>query len=224
MLVRDWMSTEVTTITDEASVMKAGKIMREKKIRRLPVVDKDMRLIGIVTEWDIKTASPSAATTLDMYEITHLLTEIKVREVMTKKPVHLHPEDSVEKAALIMRNRKIGGLPVVDDTGKVLGMLTDTDVFHFLISITGIDLGGVQMGFKLPVAEGSLKPILDDLRAKGGRIVSILSSYERSTAGERSVYIRIHSLGAEEEEALHKTLDAKYGLIFWTKDAEGPLT
>lgn len=222
MLVRDWMSKEVTTIPEDASVMKAGKIMREKKIRRLPVVDKEGRLIGIVTEWDIKTASPSAATTLDMYEITHLLTEIKVKEVMTKKPLHLTEDDSVEKAALVMRNRKIGGLPVVDAGGRVLGMLTDTDVFHFLIALTGIDLGGVQMGFQLPVAEGSLKPILDDLRAKGGRIVSILSSYERVKAGERHVYIRIHGLAPVEEESLRKELDAKYGLIFWTKDAEGP--
>ena len=76
MLVGDWMSTDVATATEDVSMIKAGRIMRERKIRRLPVVDKDGKLVGIVSERDLKAASPSSATSLDMYEMTYLLSEL----------------------------------------------------------------------------------------------------------------------------------------------------
>ncbi|MHC1789299.1 CBS and ACT domain-containing protein [Solidesulfovibrio sp.] len=218
MLVGDWMSTDVATVTEDASMIKAGRIMRDKKIRRLPVVDKDGRLIGIVSERDLKAASPSTATSLDMYEMTYLLSELKVKTIMTKNPVAIRSTDTVERAALIMRDRKFGSLPVLDAAGKVAGIITDTDIFRLFVSITGIDQGGIQIGLRLDTSEGSLKPILDALRRFEARIVSILSSYGRLTPDQREVAVRIQGLPETRERELRAVLEGTGHLVYWTRD------
>jgi acetoin utilization protein AcuB len=218
MLVGDWMSKDVATVTEDVSMIKAGRVMREKKIRRLPVVDKDGRLIGIVSERDLKAASPSAATTLDMYEMTYLLSELKVKGIMTKSPLSIRQSDTVERAALIMRDRKFGSLPVVDDDGKVVGIITDTDIFRLFVSITGIDQDGIQIGLRLETAEGSLKPILDELRRFEARIISILSSYDRIKTGQREISIRIQGLPEVREKQLETALRAGHNVLYWTHD------
>ncbi len=218
MLVGDWMSKDVATVTEDVSMIKAGRIMRDKKIRRLPVVDREGRLIGIVSERDLKAASPSSATTLDMYEMTYLLSELKIKGIMTKDPLSIRRTDTVERAALIMRDRKIGSLPVVDEAGKVAGIITDTDIFRLFVSITGIDQGGIQIGVRLATAEGSLKPVLDALRHHEARIISILSSYDRSDANRRDVSIRIQGLPETKERALRSVLEAAARILYWTRD------
>ena len=218
MLVGDWMSQNVITATEDVSMLKAGRILRERKIRRLPVVDKDGKLIGIVTERDLKAASPSSATTLDMYEMTYLLSEMKVKAIMTKNPVSIRVSDTVERAALIMRDRKFGCLPVVEATGKLVGIITDTDIFRLFVSITGIDQGGIQIGLRLETAEGSLKPVLDALRQHEARIISILSSYDRTDPSKRDVSVRIHGLPETRERELRAALEASHHLLSWTRD------
>jgi acetoin utilization protein AcuB len=218
MLVGDWMSRNVATVTEDVSMLKAGRIMREKKIRRLPVVDKDGKLVGIVSERDLKAASPSAATTLDMYEMTYLLAEMKVKSIMTRQPVSIRVTDTVERAALIMRDRKFGSLPVVDPDGKVVGIITDTDIFRLFVSITGIDQDGIQIGLRLDTGEGSLKPVLDILRRHEARIISILSSYDRVQTGQREVSIRIQGLPETRERELRSTLEAAQQVLYWTRD------
>jgi acetoin utilization protein AcuB len=192
--------------------------MREKKIRRLPVVDKDGRLTGIVSERDLRAASPSKATTLDVYEMTYLLSELKVKSIMTRDPIAIRPTDTVERAALIMRDRKFGSLPVTDGTGKVVGIITDTDIFRLLVSITGIDQDGIQIGLRLSTDEGSLKPVLDALRQHEARIISILSSYDRIEPGTREVAIRIQGLPEVKETQLESLLRASHQILYWTHD------
>ncbi|MFP5257459.1 MAG: CBS and ACT domain-containing protein [Acidobacteriota bacterium] len=218
MLVGDWMSTDVATVTEDVSMIKAGRIMRDKKIRRLPVVDKDGRLVGIVSERDLKAASPSSATSLDMYEMTYLLSELKVKGIMTREPVYIRRSDTVERAALIMRDRKFGSLPVVDEAKKVVGIITDTDIFRLFVSITGIDQGGIQIGLRLNTSEGSLKPVLDELRRYEARIISILSSYDRAAPGQRDVAVRIQGLPETRERELHTALEKTGHLLYWTRD------
>lgn len=218
MLVGDWMSQNVATVTEDVSMIKAGRIMREKHIRRLPVVDKEGKLIGIVSERDLRAASPSKATTLDVYEMTYLLTELKVKTIMTRNPISIRPTDTVERAALILRDRKFGSLPVTDEAGKVVGIITDTDIFRLLVSITGIDQDGIQIGLRLSTDEGSLKPVLDELRRHEARIISILSSYDRIEPGKREVAIRIQGLPEVKELQLEAALRAKEHLLYWTHD------
>lgn len=224
MLIKDWMSSDIISAQEDTSMMKASKMMKDAGIRRLPVVNAQGRLMGIVTDRDIKEASPSKATSLDVHELYYLLSEIKVKDIMTPKPFTVHVTDTVEKAAVVMLEKKVEGLPVVDDDDKVMGIVTESDIFQVLISITGAYQGGVQMGFKLPNQPGSLKAVLDDLRNHGARIVSILTAYERSEEGFRQVYIRIGDMEKTEMKKLKDEMDSKYGFLFWVRDNIHPHT
>jgi len=132
-LVKDWMSKKVITVGPHTSIPDAGHLMRLNKIRRLPVVDKKGKVIGIVTRSDIREASPSDATTLSVWELNYLLAKLQVADIMTKNPVTIHAEDTLMKAAKLLYENKIGALPVVDDKGIITGIITESDIFRVLI-------------------------------------------------------------------------------------------
>ncbi len=222
MLIREWMTKNVITALPETSMMKASKQMKENNIRRLPVVDESGRLVGIVSDRDIKEASPSKATTLDVHELYYLLSEIKVKDIMTKSPRILNQNETVERCAVLMQEKKISSVPIVDDENKVVGIMTDSEVFKLLINITGVYLGGIQLGFKLVDTEGSLKVILDTLKKHNARIISILTAYNRQDEGLRDVYIRIHNMDKADENVLRKELEETYGLSYWVRDTIHP--
>ncbi len=223
MLIRDWMTKDVITVQPDISMMKASKIMRENKIRRLPVVDAAGKLVGIITDRDLKEASPSKATSLDMHELYYLLSEIKVKDIMTKNPLAAKPTETVEKAAVIMMNNHVGGLPVVDENGKLVGVITDSDVFKVLVKITGVNEGGVQLAFTLPNVEGSLKAVLDDLKGFGVRIISILTASSQEDEGNRKVFIRIHELDKSTLSELVDLVGRKHTLLYWVRDNLNPI-
>ncbi len=217
MLIKDWMTSTVVTVQPDTSMMKAAKLMKDHNIRGLPVIDAEGRLMGIVTDRDVKEASPSKATTLDVHELYYLLAEIKVKDIMTKNPLRVLANDTVEKAAVIMTQKKVGSLPVVDDGNKVVGIISQADVFKVLISITGVMSGGVQMAFELPNTEGTLKPILDDLRDLHARLMSILTAYDQ-TGTKRVVYIRIQDMDKSALNAVRQALGQKYTMLYWVRD------
>ncbi|MFZ5428524.1 MAG: CBS and ACT domain-containing protein [Thermodesulfobacteriota bacterium] len=223
MLIRDWMTKDVITVGPETSMMKASKLMREHKISRLPVVDDSGRLLGIVSDRDLKEASPSKATSLDMHELYYLLSEIKVKDIMTKTPLAVKPSETVEKAAVLMMNNNFGGLPVVDENLKVVGIITDSDVFKVLVQITGVTEGGVQLAFSLPNAEGSLKHVLDDLKGYGARIISVLTSFSHADEGHRDVFIRIQDLDKGVLTGMIEELSRKHSLLYWVRDSLNPI-
>ncbi|MDQ7032254.1 MAG: CBS and ACT domain-containing protein [Desulfonauticus sp.] len=218
MLIKDWMTKDVISVTPDTSMLKASKLLKEKGIRRLPVIDASGKLVGIVTDRDIKEASPSKATTLDVHELYYLLSEIKVKDIMTPNPVTINADDTVEKAAILMLKQKIDGMPVVDDNANVVGIITDTDIFNVLIDITGVYVGGVQMGFSLENKPGTLKEVLSVLKQHNARIVSILSSYDKPEPGKRQIYIRIHDMEKAEENKLKAELEQRFGLLYWMRD------
>jgi len=218
MLVGDWMLKDVATVTEDVSMIKAGKIMQQRAVRRLPVVDAEGRLTGIVTERDIKAASPSKATSLDIYEMTHLLSEIKVRDIMTKNPLRITPGDTVERAAAIMRDNKVGGLPVVDAEGRVAGIVTDTDIFRLFTLVSGVDRGGVQLAARLPVEKGRLKEFIDDLRGQDAKIVSMLSYLDPANEERRMVTIRLRPMTEADEYRIKDHVRARHDLLYWVKD------
>ena len=113
MPVQNWMTTDVVSVTPETSLLKVGKLMKDHHVRRLPVLDDKGRVVGIISDRDVRDASPSKATTLDMYEMHYLLAELKAKNIMTANPMTVKPSDTVEQAALIMLDNKIGGVPVV---------------------------------------------------------------------------------------------------------------
>ncbi len=218
MLIRDWMTTDVVTATPDMSMMKASKILKEKKIRHLPVVDEAGKLVGMVSDRDIKEASPSKATTLDVHELYYLLSEIKVKDIMTKDPHALSPADTVERVASFFIDKRIGALPVVNDDGSMAGIISDTDLFKVLTDITGVRHGGVQMGFELANEAGVLQELIDAIGAAGGRIVSVMTSLETPNASKRIVNIRILPMDRADENKLVEAMQAKYDMQYWARD------
>ncbi|TIH14745.1 CBS domain-containing protein [Marinifilum sp. JC120] len=224
MLVKNWMTKDVITLSHDRSMMKAAKLMKDNDISRLPIVDEEGVLVGIVSDRDIKEASPSKATTLDMHELYYLLSEIKVKDIMTRKLVSVSVEDTVEKAAVIMEENKIGGLPIVDAEKRCVGIITNTDVFKVLINITGVLDGGVQVGLALSNEPGSLNGVLDYLKDNGGRVMSILTSYEPEQENMRHVFIRIHDMDKATLNKIKEGLAENFNLLFWVRDSVHGLT
>jgi len=130
-LIRDWMTQPVITIAPKAKAMDAYKIIRDKNIRRLPVVDQG-RLVGILTIGDLREASPSDATTLSIWELNYLQEQITVDQVMTTTPRTVEAAASILDAAEVMLEHKVSGLPVLED-GKLVGIITESDIFRMLV-------------------------------------------------------------------------------------------
>lgn len=217
MLVKEWMATSPIVIEENTSIMKATQIMKENDIRRIPVV-RNGHLVGIISDRDIKEAAPSKATTLDVHELYYLLSEIKVKDIMTPDPITLKTDDSVEKAAVIMLENRISGMPVLDDNGQVVGMITQTDVFKVMISITGAYKSPIQIAFDIDDTPGSLNKLLNALREHGGRIVSVLTSHENMPAGRREVYMRLKDMPDNELQKLVEFLKKDFKVLFVIKE------
>ncbi|MDY7032846.1 MAG: CBS and ACT domain-containing protein [Thermodesulfobacteriota bacterium] len=205
MLVKNWMTKKVITIDEDESMHTAIKLMNENNIRRLPVTKKS-KLTGIVTNLDLNRESASRATSLAMNELNYLIDKLKIKEIMTKKNLQtISPTGTIEEAAMIMLEKKIGVLPVVED-GNLVGIITESDIFKVLISMTGIRRGGAQFACELEDRPGSIKEVADMLRSRGGRVMSIMTSYEQAKEGFRHVYIRVANLDKKEVDSLKNQL------------------
>ena len=215
MLVQDWMSSKIITVEHDASIMKASKLMKQNGIQHLPVL-KDKRLIGIISDRDLKEAQPSDATALDIYELYYLLDELKVKKVMSRNLFTITGEESVEKASAIMLKHNISALPVVNPQGELQGIITKGDVFRAFVSISGIYQAELQIGFQLEDRPGSIGEVAGVIRAHAGRIVSILTEYQRAPQGFRFVYIRAKEIG--NEQAMFDELEGKFTVLYHSHD------
>ena len=131
-LVRDWMSEEVITITPVTTLPDAERLMITHVIRRLPVVVDDGRLVGIVTYGDIRSARPSRAASINMWELDFLAAQLKVSEFMTRQPITIAQDATIGEAAQLMLKFMISGLPVLDSKGKLIGIITESDIFRLV--------------------------------------------------------------------------------------------
>jgi acetoin utilization protein AcuB len=219
MLVKNWMSKDVITVDENDSMHEATRRLKEHDIRMLPVMKKG-KLVGIITDRDLKRASASDATTLEIHELLYLLTRVKVKDIMTKDVITVPPDFTVEETAQVLQKNRISGTPVVDADGKLVGTITQTDLFRVLISLTGVGNGGIQFGFQVEDKPGSITEIADIIRAYGGRMVSILSSYDEVPEGYRKVYIRMRSIERSKLKNLIQALESKAGLLYMVDHTE----
>ena len=132
-LVKDWMSADVITISSETTLPEAHQIMTTEEIRRLPVVDRDGRLIGIVSIGDIRSAEPSPATSLSIWEMNYLLSALTIDKIMTHHPKTIAAEATLAEAARMMLEYRVSGLPVVDDDFHVIGIIIESDIFSMVV-------------------------------------------------------------------------------------------
>lgn len=135
MQVEQWMNRDLVTVSPDESFRTAMHLIRQKGIRHLPVVE-GKRLVGVVTDRDLRQAAPSGATSLSTHELHYILERLTVREIMTKQVVTIRPEQTIEDAALLLLGHRIGGLPVVQE-GELCGIITETDILQAFLQLRG---------------------------------------------------------------------------------------
>ena len=214
MFVADWMTREVVTVGPDDSISHAMHLMRGKGIKHLPVL-KAGRLIGVISDRDIKAFTPSKGTSLDIYEINYLLAQATVKEAMGRQLTTTAPDAPVEGAALVMLEGNIGCLPVVDGD-ELVGIISDRDIFRALVDITGVRHPGHRVCLTVPDRPGSIREVADRIRSHGFSLHGILSSYEKVPRGSRRVVIRTGAAG--DFEAMRADLTQVYPSVDIRKD------
>lgn len=175
MLVGERMSKPVLTISPDVPVQDALAAMRKEHIRRFPVVDKQGRLLGIVSESDLLNASPSEATSLSVWEINYLLSKVTVERVMAKDVITVTEDTPIEEAARIMADKKIGALPVMKGQ-KLVGIITETNLFKIFLELLGARSEGVRISVMVKDEPGGIAKITGAIRDAGGNIVALVTS------------------------------------------------
>lgn len=171
MLVGKRMSHNPMTTGPDVSVAEALERMRREKLRHLPVVNKQGKLVGIVSRQDLLYASPSFVTSLNVWEVTYLVSQVKIKEVMTKEVITVREDTPVEEAARVMADNKIGCLPVV--RGEILvGIITETDLFRVFLELFSAREKGVRITLLAPYFKGSMAQITSEITAHGGLILA----------------------------------------------------
>jgi len=202
MLVGERMTRNPVTITEDTSIDDALHLMRERKVRRFPILDKAGHLVGIVSDKDLLHAAPSPASTLSVYEMHYLLAKLTVKKVMSSPVITISPDVPLEDAARIMADNKIGGLPVLDGD-KLVGIITETDIFKILLELMGGRTSGLRVTVSLPDRRGNLAKLTQALADRGANIISLVT-YGGTTAGDSLITIKVNGI---EETAVREALN-----------------
>jgi acetoin utilization protein AcuB len=204
MFVHDRMSSPAVTVRPSMPFQDALKLMLNHRFRRLPVVNKKGKLVGIVSERDLLHAAPSSATSLSIWELHYLLARIQVEEIMTKDVITTTPDMPVEDAAHLMMTHKIGGLPVVDDHSGVVGVITETDIFETFVEMFAGGQAGLRLTLEVPEKKGVLSMLSSAILDLGGSIESV-GSFHGEIAGERRLVVKVRDVSKTQ---LVETLEA----------------
>jgi acetoin utilization protein AcuB len=191
MIVANRMKRNPLFVDEGDSMKRAMDLLKEHEIRHLPVLKDGEKLVGIVSERDIKQASPSSATALEIREIYYLLDKIKVKQIMTRRPYSVSSATPIEEAALILREKKIGCLPVVDD-GKLVGIITETDIIDAFIAAMGVNGPGYRIELVLQNRPGKLLELLKLLKDFDSNVVSVATA-EHDDPGKIINILRIEA-------------------------------
>ena len=202
MLVRERMTVNPLTITENTPIFEAGELLRKNNISRLPVV-KDGKLIGIITQQDLLKVTPSAATTLSVWELNYVLSKIQVKDGMTKNPVTISPDATLEEAAMIMRDKKVGALPVVED-GKLIGIITESDIFDAFLDLMGLKHTGTRVAIDFEDRIGAIADLTEIIKDQGVNIISLALFHLPNKKGQL-----VLRLEGSQPERLIKEIEAK---------------
>lgn len=193
MLVKDRMNAPAVTVTPDMPFQDALKLMREKGFRRLPVVNRSGELVGIISERDLLYATPSPASSLSVWELNYLLSQLQVREIMTKHVITTTMDTPIEDAAEVMATRKIGGMPVVDEHNRVLGVITETNIFKALVEMMAMHKSGVRLTLDMPERMGVLGELGTTIAELGGNIMGV-GVYDSDQPNHRRLLIKVQGV------------------------------
>lgn len=189
------MTKNPYTIEVRASISDAVALLREKGLKRLPVVDGE-NVVGILTQSDIQKVSPTKATSLSIFEINYLLSKLTVKEAMTKNAITIEAESLLEEAAVIMREKRIGTLPVVEG-GKLVGIITESDIFDAFIDLLGFKDNGSRITVEAKDVPGAMADIAEIFESLNVNITHIAVF---NGEGFRDVVIRSEIIDTSEIE------------------------
>ncbi|RZB34275.1 MAG: acetoin utilization protein AcuB [Desulfobacteraceae bacterium Eth-SRB1] len=212
MLVKYWMSKPVITIDIEDAMQDAKALLAKHEIRMLPVMEKG-KLVGVVTDRDVKKASASSIAALKPCDI-HKTAEIKIKEIMTGDPMTVPFDLTIEETAETILLNKISGMPVLDHERDLVGIITLSDICRVIFFLTGFGEKGIQFAIQLTDKHHTLKEITDIIRSYGCRVSSILTSYDGVLEGHRKVYIRIFDIDRPFLESLMEEIREKATLLY----------
>jgi acetoin utilization protein AcuB len=196
MFVKNKMTTNPFTISPDQTILDAHEIMKEHGVKRLPVMKKG-KLVGIVSKEDILRASPSKATTFSMGEITYLLSKTKISMIMSKNPLTISPNALLEEAAILMRDNSVGFLPVVDNE-KLVGIITESDIFDSFIELLGFRERGTRLTIEAVDEPGIMSNLTSIIGEYGANITNV--AVYRGVGGKSAIVVGINSLNTEEIE------------------------
>lgn len=202
MAVKDYMTKKVVYVSPDTTVAHATDIMREKDLRRLPVIEND-KLVGLVTENTINEASPSKASSLSIYEMNYLLNKTKIRDVMIRDVVTVSPYAELEEAVYEMIQHNVGVLPVVEGD-QVYGIITDKDIFKAFLEIAGFGQAGIRISLLSDDSIGVLEKVTDILVSQNLNIKRIVASTRQS--GKVAIEIQVE--GACDHATLGQAITA----------------
>ncbi|MGN0729345.1 CBS domain-containing protein [Treponema sp.] len=200
MLVKDVMTVNPVTIGPDASVLEARETMTRNKINKLPVVDRSGALVGIITNNDLAKASPSAATSLDMFELGYLLSKLSVEKTMVKSVKTTTADQTVEEAARLMNDYGISALPVVKEN-LLIGIVTESDLFSTFIDMFNTRASGVRAVAVVNEIPGELAKIAAAIAEKNANIVSLVTS-DACDSKHRTVTLKVSGISKDELQSL----------------------
>ncbi len=196
MVVKRVMTSNPFTVFTDTPLSEAQALIRREKVHRLPVLDKHKKLVGIISEKDLLYASPSPATTLNVYEMGELLYKLKVESIMTKKVITITEDTLLEDAARILVDNDIGGLPVMRDD-HLVGIITESDIFKLFIELFGTRHRGMRVTLRLPDELGEIARVTSAIAEAGGNIIS-LGTFPGDDPTNMVCTVKVAGLGVEE--------------------------
>lgn len=207
MLVKNRMSQPVITVDPDLPIMEALNLMKSHNIRRMPVLDKQGKLIGIVSDKDLLNAGPSQATTLSVWEINYLIGKIKVKQVMTRAVLTVEGDTPIEEAARIMVDNKVGGLPVMKGD-EIVGVITESDLFKILLELMGARETAVRLTALVPDVLGELDKLTHAIAQAGGSFISF-GQFNGDDDANRIVTFKVSGLDEAQTRQLIEPLVVK---------------
>lgn len=190
MIVEEIMRTEVVTLTENDSIAKAIKLMNEKKIRHLPIIDENQRLIGLVTDRDIRDATPSILFDTEKYKE---LLQNPLKMIMKTDIITGYPLDFVEEVSAILYEHRIGCIPILKED-KLVGIVTETDLLRTLVELTGAHQPGSQIEVKVPNKAGMLYEITTVIRNRKANIQSVLVYPDKKDEKYKIIVLRVQMM------------------------------
>lgn len=202
MLVGERMSRPVIALTADTPIHDALAMFKKEHIRRAPVI-KDGKLIGIVSATDLFNASPSPVSSLSVWEMNYLLSKVMVNQVMSRKVRTVTEDTPIEEAARIMADNKIGGLPVLRE-GKVVGMITETDLFKIFLELMGAREKGVRVTALIDDKPGQLAKVTKAVADAGGNFIA----FGQFTGVDPSTRLLTFKVAGLKKEAVKKAVQS----------------